>query len=125
MIKGIALTNITIDCKDAKKLRKFYASLLGWEEAEMFGMPVAKAPTGFTLLFAPEDGMSYERPVWPEQPGKQQKQTHLDFTVDDVKSAVAEAEALGAVKASDQFGGDHFTTMFDPDGHPFCLCAKG
>ena len=49
---------------------------------------------------------------------------HFDFQVDDLSTAVTQAEAIGAVKANSQYGGDHFVTMFDPEGHPFCLCAK-
>jgi len=46
---------------------------------------------------------------------------HLDFTVDDVPSAVEKAIRLGATKAAAQYGGDHFVTLFDTEGHPFCL----
>ena len=49
---------------------------------------------------------------------------HFDFQVPDVKAAVEYAVSLGAVKASQQFGGDEFVTMIDPAGHPFCLCAE-
>ena len=48
----------------------------------------------------------------------------FDFAVDDLHAAVLQAEALGACKAENQFGGNEFVTMFDPEGHPFCLCAK-
>lgn len=27
-------------------------------------------------------------------------------------------------KSTAQFGEDHYITMLDPDGHPFCLCRK-
>lgn len=65
----------------------------------------------------------YVRPIWPEEEGKQQKQMHFDFQVPDVPKAVKKAEALGAVKMEAQFGGNEFTTMLDPAGHPFCLCT--
>ena len=60
----------------------------------------------------------------PEENGRQQKQMHFDFQVDDVAAAVGKAEALGAVKTEAQFGGNLFVTMLDPAGHPFCLCKK-
>lgn len=66
----------------------------------------------------------YAAPVWPEETGKQQKQMHFDFQVDDVYVAVEKAISLGATKAPNQYGGEHFITMFDPAGHPFCLCKK-
>lgn len=49
---------------------------------------------------------------------------HFDFQVDNVAEMVKKAESLGAKKAESQFGGDDFVTMFDPAGHPFCLCRK-
>jgi hypothetical protein len=67
----------------------------------------------------------YIPPVWPEEPGKQQKQMHFNFQVDDLPSAVEDAIKLGATKAAAQYGEEHFVTMLDPEGHPFCLCRKG
>ena len=49
---------------------------------------------------------------------------HFDFQVDNVAEMVKKAESLGAKKAESQFGGNDFVTMFDPAGHPFCLCRK-
>ena len=122
MIPGICLGNVAVDCIDAEKLRGFYAELLGWEKRELYGCPAVISQAGFVFLFMQEG--DYTRPVWPEEQAKQQKQMHFDFQVDDLPSAVAQAEAIGAVKADNQYGGEHFVTMLDPDGHPFCLCAK-
>ena len=49
---------------------------------------------------------------------------HFDFQVENVTETVKKAELLGATKAKSQFGGKDFVTMFDPAGHPFCLCKK-
>lgn len=122
MIQGICLGNVMVDCDDQKKLCEFYAELLGWEKCEMYGQPAVRSGNGVVFLFMQEE--DYVAPVWPEQVCKQQKQMHFDFQVTDVTAAVRQAEALGAVKAQAQFGGSHFTTMLDPAGHPFCLCAK-
>jgi hypothetical protein len=62
----------------------------------------------------------YIQPVWPEEPGKQQKQMHFDFTADDLPSAAEYAISIGATKAAEQYG-DYYVTLFDPEGHPFCL----
>ena len=48
----------------------------------------------------------------------------FDFQVDNVMEMVKKAERLGATKSKAQFGGSDFVTMFDPAGHPFCLCQK-
>jgi hypothetical protein len=77
-----------------------------------------------------QSDFDYIPPVWPEEPGKQQKQMHFNFQVDDLPAAVVGAIKLGATKAAAQYGGnpcdggEHFITMIDPEGHPFCLCRK-
>ena len=122
MADKICLGNVMVDCGDAQKLQGFYAGLLGWEGCRMYGLPAVRSDQGVVFLFAQEE--DYVAPVWPEQDGKQQKQMHFDFQVPDIPAAVRQAEALGAVEAQAQFGGNDFTTMLDPAGHPFCLCAK-
>ncbi len=124
MIKGACLGNVAIDCKDAQKLQNFYVGLLGWEKLEMNGCPAVRSQNGIVFLFMPADDFDYIKPVWPEEPGKQQKQMHFDFQVDDLPNEVMQAEAIGAVKAKNQYGGKDWVMMFDPEGHPFCLCAK-
>ncbi len=123
MIKGICLDHFAIDCKDAVRLRDFYAELLGWDSFLLYNLPAVRSQSGLELVFVEAD-FEYVKPVWPEETGKQQKQMHFGFQVDDLPSAVLQAEALGACKAESQFGGDDLITMFDPEGNPFCLCAK-
>ena len=124
MIKGVCLGNIAIDCRDAAGLQDFFAQLTGWEKREMYGCPAVIGGRGVGLLFDQADDYDYVPPMCQEQPEIKQKQMHLDSQVVDLGTAVTQAEALGAVKAASQFGGDHFVTLFDPEGHPFCLCAK-
>ena len=122
MNNEVVLGNVMVDCDDEKKLQKFYSELLGWEMCELFARPAVRSSTGIVFLFIEEE--DYIRPVWPEEEGKQQKQMHFDFQVDNVLEMVRKAELLGAVKAESQFGGNDFVTMLDPAGHPFCLCRK-
>lgn len=122
MANEVVLGNIMVDCDDEKLLQQFYGELLGWEMCELYDRPAVRSSTGVVFLFIAEE--DYVRPIWPEETGKQQKQIHFDFQVDNVAEMVKKAEALGAVKSKAQFGGSHFTTMFDPAGHPFCLCQK-
>ena len=124
MIKGMRLGNLSIDCMDTVKQCDFYADLLGWNKGVMYGCPAVISDNGIVIVFM-ECDFDYMPPVWPEVNGQQQKHMHLDLQVDDLPSAIAEAESLGAKKAESQFGGSHFVTMIDPEGHPFCLCAKG
>ncbi|MFT3983039.1 MAG: VOC family protein [Lachnospiraceae bacterium] len=124
MVRNIAIGDLTIDCADAYRAREFYSELTGWEKTIAFDCLALKAYNGMMLLFAETDDISYNPPVWPEEQGKQQKQMHFNFQVDDLTSAVEEAICLGASKSAAQFGGDHFVTMLDTEGHPFCLCKK-
>ena len=122
----IRLYAFTLDCTDLKALAKFYADLLHWVvpfEAEDY-MCVAPPQTqqgaypGITLQYNPE----YKPPVWPDAPEAQQQMAHLDFAVNDLEKAVQHALRCGATLADAQFS-DHWTVLFDPAGHPFCLCA--
>ncbi len=122
MTDEVALGNVMVDCDDEIRLQKFYGSLLNWEMCELFARPAVRSSNGIVFLFIEEP--DYVKPVWPEEKDKQQKQMHFDFQVEDVAQAVEKAVSLGAVKAPAQYGGEHFVTMLDPAGHPFCLCKK-
>lgn len=122
MANEVLLGNVMVDCDDERKLQKFYGELLGWEMCELFARPAVRSSSGIVFLFIEEE--HYVSPVWPEEKGEQQKQMHFDFQVENVAEMVKKAEALGAKKSNRQFGGDDFVTMFDPAGHPFCLCQK-
>ena len=122
MVDEVVLGNVMVDCDDERKLQRFYGELLGWEMCELFARPAVSSSSGIVFLFIEEK--DYVPPVWPEDTGKQQKQMHFDFQGDNVAEMVKKAESLGAKKAESQFGGNDFVTMFDPAGHPFCLCRK-
>ena len=124
MVNGIIIGDLSIDSKDPDSLQSFYAGLLGWEKRTMWNCPALLSPDGKMCFLFMKCECDYTPPVWPEEPGKQQKQMHFNFQVDNLPQAVEEAERLGASKAKAQFGGDDFITMLDPDGHPFCLCRK-
>ena len=123
MIPNLTIGDLTIDCADAERSRNFYADLTGWEKIVAFDCLALKADIGMTILFVETD-ILYVPPIWPEEPGKQQKQMHFNFQVNDLPSAVEEAIKHGATKADAQYGGEHFVTMLDPEGHPFCFCRR-
>ncbi|MDR1639095.1 MAG: VOC family protein [Clostridiales bacterium] len=120
---GVNIGSIAIDSVNPKKLRDFYAGVTGWEPATFWGSPALAFGGKLVVVFIPCD-FDYIPPVWPEEPGQQQKQMHFDFEVDDVPSAVQDAIALGATKPESQYGGEQWVTLLDPEGRPFCLCAK-
>ena len=116
----ITLRSIVLDCPDAWALAGFYSAMLGWDRhcEDPEWVSVGRMGTLPFLLF--QEVEDYRPPVWPEQPGQQQKSIHLDFAVRDLAAAVALAEHLGARRAPVQYDSG-WTVMFDPAGHPFCL----
>jgi catechol 2,3-dioxygenase-like lactoylglutathione lyase family enzyme len=123
MINNLTIGDISIDCAYPQRTRDFYVDLTGWEKREAYGCPALVSGNGLLILFMGCD-FEYIPPVWPEEDGKQQKQMHLDFTVDDLPFAVEKAIRLGATKAAVQYGGENHVTMLDTEGHPFCLCKR-
>ncbi len=113
--------SLNIDCTDVAALRGFYAQLTGWDPN--FHWTALVTEQGMVVHFM-ECDFDYAPPVWPEEPGKQQKQMHFNFQVDDLPSAVAKAVQLGATQPAQQFGGEQWVTLLDPEGHPFCLCSR-
>lgn len=110
-----------MEAPDPGALARFYAALLGWPIGhEEPGTTIVAAPQGpVYLVFQQADG--YERPVWPPVEGGQRPMMHFDFQVGDLDEAVAEAVALGATVADEQ-PQPNVRVLFDPAGHPFCLC---
>ena len=82
MENEVLLGNVMVDCKDEKRLQSFYAELLGWERCTLYDRPGVRSTSGTVFLFIEE--ADYIPPVWPEENGRQQKQMHFDFQVDDV-----------------------------------------
>jgi predicted enzyme related to lactoylglutathione lyase len=112
-----------IEAPDPRALASFYSQLLGW--------PVVHQEPG-TAIISPPDGPIYvvfqeapdfQPPVWPPQPGDQRPMMHFDFQVGDLDSAVAEAVSLGA-RVSVHQPQPNVRVLFDPAGHPFCLCRE-
>jgi len=122
-MKMIKLGNIAVDCKNANTLSNFYEKLLGWQKFVLYGSLALKSEEGVVLLFLQADDFEYTAPVWPEEPNKPQKQIHFDFVVDHLADTVEYAISLGAKKAEQQYNENLFVVMFDPEGHPFCMCV--
>jgi catechol 2,3-dioxygenase-like lactoylglutathione lyase family enzyme len=121
----MSLDAVALECKDAEALSDFYIRLLGWKKnyaEENEWSDIISPSCGVKIAFQQNAG--YTPPVWPDKPGAQQQMAHLDFAVrnpEEMKLAVERAIACGAVKAGSQYGGDKWTTLIDPAGHPFCF----
>ena len=116
--------SFTMDCTEPLALGKFYAALLAWEigsnnEYAWVYKPGARQGETPCIMF--QRNPDYKPPVWPEEPGAQQQMAHMDVAVNDLETAVRHAIHCGATVAPTQFS-DEWTVMFDPAGHPFCLC---
>ncbi len=123
MGEEIIINSITIDCGDPKALSDFYMRLLQWEKTyEDESFISLKAPSG-NIRIGFQKNEYYIPPVWPETPGTQQQQVHLDFKARDkehMNKLVEYAIQCGAKKAEMQYS-DLWTVMLDPVGHPFCF----
>jgi len=110
-----------IEARDPAALATFYSELLGWPIGHQEpGTTVLAVPGGSTYIVF-QEAADYVAPVWPPVEREQRSMMHLDFQVGDLEGAVAEAVALGAAVAKEQFQ-ENVRVLFDPAGHPFCLC---
>jgi catechol 2,3-dioxygenase-like lactoylglutathione lyase family enzyme len=133
----VTVRTVNLDCSDAQQMARFYGGLLGWTptavESDWVLMRDPQGGTG--LSFQQTEG--FERPTWPEEPGRQQKMIHLDLKVtppgaDDqgrfseeegqaaLEEAVALALSFGGALAQPQSRAD-LRVILDPAGHPLCL----
>jgi catechol 2,3-dioxygenase-like lactoylglutathione lyase family enzyme len=110
-----------IEAPDPSALARFYSDLLGWPIGhEEPGTAIVAPPQGSVYLVF-QQAEDYQPPVWPPVDGRQRPMMHLDFQVGDLDAAVDDAVALGASLATAQ-PRENVKVLFDPAGHPFCLC---
>lgn len=105
------LNSITIDCRDAEELARFWVQALEGYMIDPEWAMVLKTEVGPTIFFQ----------AVPEQ--KQAKnRVHLDISVADREAEVARLKGLGATvyKEMDE-GGYRWTIMQDPEGNEFCV----
>ena len=122
----INFASVTLDCPNQEELADFYAALLGWNKQRFDEewLAVISPDEHICLLF--QEIEDYIPPVWPNEKGKQQQMTHLDFASapDEKESVKSHALACGATLASVQYSAD-YTVFIDPVGHPFCISFFG
>jgi catechol 2,3-dioxygenase-like lactoylglutathione lyase family enzyme len=116
---------VALDTPDPVGLARFYCDLLGWhvERGDDDWVTIrsddgtGESATGrLAFQLAPD----FVPPTWPE-PGVPQ-QAHLDLAVDDLATAGAFAESVGARRVHGPGTEQDFWVYLDPAGHPFCLC---
>lgn len=115
---------VVLDAPEPGALAAFYAEVLGWQVVgDEPDHAVVAAPSGVAYL-AVQRSPEHEPPTWPAEPGRQQRQVHLDVEVLDLDEAVAGALRLGAGLATHQPQPSR-RVLLDPAGHPFCLYRDG
>ena len=110
---------IILDCKHPQILSAFYEQLLGWQpfSDSWYGLI---SPQGIKIEF--QSDKLYQPPLWPSQAGVQGQMMHLDFYVEQLAQSVSLAQDLGATVSPIQFYVENqCVTLFDIEGHPFCL----
>jgi catechol-2,3-dioxygenase len=111
------LHSTVLDAADIKTLSSFYSALAGLTEQGVEADWITLAtPGGLRIAFQLAE--DHVPPRWPDPAFPQQ--FHLDWLVPDLAAAVSQAQELGATRLPG--GGDTFTVLADPAGHPFCLC---
>jgi catechol-2,3-dioxygenase len=114
-----ALRTIVLDTPDLPGLSAFYRTIAGVTTRTVEDDWITTTtPEGWRIAFQLADG--HLPPRWPDPAYPQQM--HLDLLVPDLATAVAAAEQAGATRLSG--GGDTYTILADPSGHPFCLCQR-
>jgi catechol 2,3-dioxygenase-like lactoylglutathione lyase family enzyme len=114
--------SVTLDCADPQTLATFYQAVTGAEREYDGHEAVALAPVqpgGINLCF--QRVAHHQPPRWPDPAAPQQ--FHLDLYAADPAAAEARMIELGATRPRHQPGGDRWTVLLDPAGHPFCLAA--
>ena len=122
----INFASVTLDCPDQEALADFYTALLGWDKVRYDDewLAVNSPDKHICLLF--QEIEDYLPPVWPNEQGKQQQMTHLDFSSspNEKEAVISHALACGAAFASVQYS-ENYTIFIDPVGHPFCISFYG
>ncbi|ROP44917.1 VOC family protein [Pseudokineococcus lusitanus] len=125
----LRLNATVLGAPDPRALAAYYRELLGLT-------PGTDEPDWVTLR-APDGGagLSFQRepdhvpPVWPQGPGDQQMQLHLDVEVAVPDGTTPAAALAAAADRAVALGGrlpehqpqEDVRVVLDPAGHPFCL----
>ncbi len=118
----IKVLGTVIDCSDASALADFYAEMLGWTKTFTGNGFATISSPDYPALLVFQEVENYQSPIWPWEKDKQAQMMHFDFFVDNLAEAVEHAVKCGAIVSEVQFF-ESSKTMFDPAGHPFCLCT--
>ncbi|QGQ18964.1 VOC family protein [Cellulomonas sp. JZ18] len=108
-----SIDEVVIDCADPGALATFWSTVLGGEPVRRDDAWWYVLPPGWTQL-------SFQR---VPEPKTVKNRVHLDVRVDDIASATAQAEAVGARRVGDVHHdrAGSFQVLHDPEGNEWCL----
>ncbi len=109
---------VDLECADPPVPAEFYHQVLGWDVTHSQDDYAVIGDASIRIRLGRVAG--YDASGWPDSAAP--KRYHLDLQVDDLAKAVERCLELGAGKPEFQPGGDRWTLLTDPAGHPFCLC---
>lgn len=128
MNPSIKFQSVVLDCSDHKNLAEFYAKLLGGKRTDIEDAFSIVSLPGESCYLSCQFDEDYAPPVWPGSQKEPAQMAHLDFSVEDMDTAVQYALSLGAKEPPVQYWqpgwGPRWVTLLDLAGHPFCLCDK-
>lgn len=105
------LNSVTIDCRDADALARFWAQALEGYSVDAEWAMVLKSESGPTIFFQ----------TVPE-PKQGKNRVHLDMSVAGREAEVERLKSLGATVFREmEEGGYQWTIMQDPEGNEFCV----
>jgi hypothetical protein len=109
-----SLHEIVVDCANPLALARFWQALIGGE--------VIEEADDWVVLDGDDDGFYIGFQRVPERKSGKNR-LHLDVDVDDLATAVDDAEQLGARKIGGEVDADDspFQVMADPEGNEFCF----
>jgi catechol 2,3-dioxygenase-like lactoylglutathione lyase family enzyme len=114
-----SLVVLDLECADPAVLAEFYHQVLGWDIILRHDEYVEISDGSTRILFTRVAG--HQGPGWPAAASP--KRYHLCLRADDMADAVQRCLELGARKPEFQPGGDRWTVLTDPSGHPFCVAG--
>lgn len=112
------LHEIVVDCSNPEALARFWQALIGGE--------VDVESPNWVVLDGDDDGFYIGFQRVPEMKSGKNR-IHLDVEVDDLDTAIDEAEQLGARKIGeilDDEDGGMVQVMADPGGNEFCFITN-